>query len=70
MAKKLLMSFVTSQGGQTSLTLDEPKTGLTEAEVRAVMQTIITQNLFNTAKGDLTDVKAAEITTTTKETLI
>ena len=70
MAKKLLMSFVTALGGQSSLTLDEPKVGLTEAEVRAVMETIVTQNLFNTTKGNLTEVKAAEIVTTTTENLI
>lgn len=70
MSKKLLMSFVTSSGGQSSLTLDEPKAGLTEAEVRAAMQTIITQNMFNTPNGNLTEIKAAEIITTTKEAVI
>lgn len=70
MAKRLLMTFVTAQGTNTSLTLDEPKEGLTEAEVRTVMQSIITQNVFNTTKGDLTEIKSAEIITTTEEILI
>lgn len=70
MAKRLLMSFITAQGGQSSLTLDAPKDGLTETEVRTVMEAIITKNIFNTSNGDLTGVKAAEIVTTTKEILI
>jgi len=70
MAKKLSMSFITSLGGKSSLTLDEPKVDLTEAEVRTVMDMLITNNLFNTTTGNLTGVKAAEIVTTTTETLI
>ncbi len=70
MAKKLAMSFLTAQGATSSMTVDEPKEGLTEAEVRAVMESIITQNIFNTSKGDLTEIKSAQIITTTEEILI
>jgi hypothetical protein len=70
MAKRLVMTFLTAQGTNSSLSLDEPKEGLTEAEVRTVMQSIITQNVFNTTKGDLTEIKSAEIITTTEEILI
>ncbi len=70
MAKRLLMAFKTFDGSTTSLTVDEPKDGLTEAEVRAVMDNIIVKNIFNTNKGDLIEVKSAEIITTTEEILI
>jgi hypothetical protein len=70
MAKRLVMTFLTAQGTNTSLSLDEPKVGLTEAEVRTVMQSIITQNVFNTTNGDLAEIKSAEIITTTEEILI
>ncbi len=70
MAKKLSMSFVTSLGGQTTLTLDEPIDGLTETEVRGVMETIINRDVFDSSKGNLTEVKAAKVVTTTTETLI
>ena len=70
MSKRLLMSFVTAQGGRSSLSLDAPKDGLTEAEVRNAMETVVTNNVFNTSKGDLTGIKSAEIVTTTKEILI
>lgn len=70
MAKKLQMSFLTEQGTTSSMTLDEPKEELTEVEVKAVMDLIINQNIFNTAKGDLLEIKSAKIVTTTEEVLI
>ena len=70
MAKKLVMSFLTAQGATSSMTVDEPKEALTEAEVRTVMESIIAQNIFNTSKGDLAEIKSAEVITTTEEILI
>lgn len=70
MAKRLVMEFTTALNGAASLSLDEPKEGLTQAEVMAAMNLIIAQNLFNTSTGDITAVKSAEIITTTTETLI
>jgi hypothetical protein len=70
MSKKLSMSFTTSLGGTASYTLDAPKDELTEEEVRTVMQIIITDNLFDTTNGDLSEVKAAEVVTTLTDTLI
>lgn len=68
--KKLVMSFLTVQGATSSLTVDAPKDDLTDAEVRAVMESIITKDIFKTSKGDLAEIKSAEIITTTEETLI
>ena len=70
MAKRLVMAFKTFEGTTSTLTVDEPKDGLTEAEVRAVMDTIVAQNIFNTNSGDLIEVKSAEIITTIEEILI
>lgn len=70
MAKKLVMSFLTVQGATSSMTIDAPKDDLTEPEVRAVMESIITQNVFNTSKGDLAEIKSALVITTTEEVLI
>jgi hypothetical protein len=52
------------------MTIDAPKDDLTEPEVRAVMESIITQNVFNTSKGDLAEIKSALVITTTEEVLI
>jgi hypothetical protein len=65
MAKKLVMVFKTAKGTTSTLTVDEPKEGLTESEIKAVMDTIVSKNIFSTNSGDLIEVKSAEITTTT-----
>ena len=70
MAKKLVMSFLTAQGATSSMTIDAPKDELTEVEVRAVMEAIITKNAFSTSKGDLAEIKSAQVITTTEEVLI
>lgn len=70
MSKRLVMSFSTTEGSSTSISLDEPKDGLTESEVRTVMENIINKNIFNTGKGDVAGIKTAEVITTTTETLI
>ena len=70
MARRLLMTFKTLDGATTSLTVDEPRDGLTEAEVRAVMDNIIAKNIFETKTGDLFEIKSAEIISTTEEILI
>ncbi|HOK49195.1 MAG TPA: DUF2922 domain-containing protein [Sedimentibacter sp.] len=70
MAKKLVMSFLTEQGTTSSMTLEAPRDDLTEEDVREVMELIITENVFSTAKGDLVDIKKAEVITTTQEVLI
>ncbi len=70
MSKKLLMIFETAKGTTSTLTVDEPKDGLTEAEVKAVMDKIVAKNIFNTKSGDLVEAKSAEIITTTEEILM
>ena len=70
MAKKLVMSFLTAQGGTSSMTIAAPRDDLTETDVREVMEAIITENVFTTSKGDLAEIKSAEIITTSKEVLI
>ncbi|NLJ57665.1 MAG: DUF2922 domain-containing protein [Tissierellia bacterium] len=70
MNRKLVMSFLTVEGATSSMTIDQPKEGLTEAEVRAVMESIIAANVFNSSRGDLAEIKSAGIVTTTEEVLI
>ncbi len=70
MAKKLVMSFLTAERATSSMTVDEPKDGLLADEVRPVMESIIALDVFNTTKGDLTEIKAAQVITTIEEKLI
>lgn len=59
--KSLVMSFMNGSGKKVSITLDNIKEGLTNAEVGAVMDTIIAKNIFHSTGGDLKTKDAAEI---------
>jgi len=61
MAKTLQLIFVTTEGKQTSLTVDEPKDGLTAAEVEAAMQQIISSGVFQVDGYLLETAKGARI---------
>lgn len=70
MARKLVMAFKTFEGTTSTMTVDEPRVDVTEAEVRTVMDMVVAQNIFNTNSGDLVEIKSAEIITTSEEILI
>jgi len=61
MTKTLEMGFRNEQGGSVTLRLLDPKPDLTMAQVRAVMQKIITKNIFATSGGDLTQVASIQV---------
>lgn len=61
MAVTLQMSFATELGKTVTLSIPDPKPGLTEAEVRLAMQAIIDKDVFTSATGSLVEIKAAKI---------
>lgn len=61
MAKTLQLNFTTAAGKQTSLTVDEPKDGLTPSEVEAAMQQIIASGVFVVDGSPLETAKGARI---------
>lgn len=64
----LKMVFLTPLNKQVTIGLNNPKDTLTSAEVQAVMDTIISRNIFLTSNGELTSkVSARIIDTTTNE---
>lgn len=64
-AKKVLrMSFGAADGSTMSLSLDNPKADLTQAEIEGVMDTVIAKNIFTAAGGDLVEKKDAKIVDT------
>jgi len=65
----LQMSFVNQLGTRTTISLDNPKDTLTQAEVTAAMDLIIAKNIFNSAGGDLVSKYSAEIIDTTTNVL-
>jgi len=55
------MTFVNQAGTRTTISLDNPKDTLIEAEVVAAMDQIIAKNIFNATGGDLVAKHSAQI---------
>ena len=67
--KKLEMEFLNSLNKKYTISLDDPKFDLSQAEVQTAMEAIISDNIFNVSLADLTEVVEARIVTTQVETL-
>lgn len=63
MTKTLEMVFRNSSGKEVTMSLADPKEDLTKAQVDAVMQEIISRNIFTSKTGELTQSVEARIRT-------
>ncbi|TCO69230.1 DUF2922 domain-containing protein [Marinisporobacter balticus] len=70
MTKKLEMVFTNQMGSKTTLIVDNAKEDLTQENIKAAMNAIITANIFETTKGELTGIDSAQIVTTDIEEMI
>ncbi|EIM05190.1 hypothetical protein A1A1_17435 [Planococcus antarcticus DSM 14505] len=61
MAKTLELIFITTAGKDVTLTVDEPRADVTDAELLTGMQAIITQDVFEVEGSSLGTVKGARI---------
>ncbi|MGI6358517.1 MAG: DUF2922 domain-containing protein [Bacillota bacterium] len=57
----LQMSFINAEGRTTSISVIDPKEGLTPAEVEAAMQEIVDKNIFATSGGALVSIASARL---------
>lgn len=69
MSTKLEMSFKNAQENKSTISIDNPRADLTDAEVKTVMQDIIAKNIFNSTGGDLVSINSARIVSTTIDEL-
>ena len=67
--KVLRMTFNNALGNAVTITLANPKTDLTAAQVETVMDQIITKNIFLTSGGDLMSKRDVKIINTTTDDL-
>ena len=58
----LAMTFLTDAGLKTTLSISGVKTSLTKDEVNALMDTVISKNIFETNSGDLVKKSGAQLT--------
>ncbi|MBQ8919061.1 MAG: DUF2922 domain-containing protein [Acidaminococcaceae bacterium] len=57
--------FKNAAGKKVILNIEEPKPGVTKAEIDAAMQAIVENNVFTTTGGDLVEAVEGRIRTTT-----
>lgn len=69
MTKRLLMSFRNADGNRVSLSVDDPRDNITDEEVKAAMQTVLAQDIFDSNGGNLVEIVDATIVETTKTDL-
>lgn len=67
--KTLTMTFVSETGDKVNIGVNGVKDTATAAEVKAVMDTIIAKNVFNSSGGDLKTKYAAQLSERTTEKL-
>ena len=69
MAQVLVMRFKNATGNTVSISLADPRAGLTQAEVVAAMDQVMVKNIFTTSGGDLVSKLSATIVDTTETEL-
>jgi hypothetical protein len=67
--ERLEMAFRNAGGNRVTISVLNPKEGLTPAEVKAVMENILAANIFTSNGGDLTEIIEARIITRTVQEL-
>ncbi|HHW67526.1 MAG: hypothetical protein PWP07_128 [Epulopiscium sp.] len=70
MEKKTLQMVFTTQGGSTmTISVNDPKSNLTDNEVKSAMEELITLGVFTSSTGDPIAKKSAQIITQTTQEL-
>ena len=58
----LLMTFLTETGEKSNISISDVKEGITNEEVKALMDNIIKNNIFENKKGTLVSRYSAQVT--------
>ena len=59
--------FRNAAGKKVTLNIEEPKAGVTKAEIDAAMQVVVDNNVFNTSGGDITEAVEGCLRTVTRD---
>ncbi|CEP97192.1 DUF2922 domain-containing protein [Paraclostridium sordellii] len=63
-AKKLLMTFTTKIGRKISISIDDPKDDITEAQIKECMDLIVSKNIFAPYGSEIESAQEAKIVVT------
>ena len=59
--------FKNAIGKKVTLNIEEPKKGVTKADIDAAMQTVVENNVFNSTGGDLVEAVEGCLRTVTRD---
>ena len=65
----LILVFKTAAGKKFPLKIEEPKAGVTKAEIDAAMQVVVDNNIFNTSGGDVVEAVEGHLRTITTDVI-
>ena len=63
----LELVFKNAAGKKVTLNIEEPKSGVTKAEIDAAMQVVVESNIFNTSGGDIVEAVEGHLRTITTD---
>ena len=66
----LELVFKNAAGKRHTLKIEEPKAGLTKADIDAAMQVVVENNIFNTSGGDIVEAVESYLSTSTHEPIV
>ena len=59
--------FKNAAGKKVTLNIEEPKPGVTKAEIDAAMEVVVANNVFNTSGGDIVEAVEGCLRTVTRD---
>ena len=59
--------FKNAAGKKVTLNIEEPKPGVTKAEIDAAMEIVVNNNVFNTSGGDIVEAVEGCLRTVTRD---
>ncbi|AFS77309.1 hypothetical protein DUF2922 [Gottschalkia acidurici 9a] len=62
--EKLQLIFKNESNSNVTLTVEDPSNELTELEVKAAMEDIVSEDVFRTKTGNIVSISRAKIVTT------
>ena len=62
--------FRNAAGKKVILNIDEPKAGITKAEIDAAMAVVVNNNIFNTSGGDIVEAVEGRLRTITLDPVV
>ncbi|MBO6266490.1 MAG: DUF2922 domain-containing protein [Acidaminococcaceae bacterium] len=62
--------FRNAAGKKVILNVEEPKAGITKAEIDAAMAVVVNNNIFNTSGGDIVEAVEGRLRTITLDPIV